>query len=132
VRSHSGLNGYDQLRRVQEMKIRKHLSVTLYENSLTCSFLALSVPVGLPLWKFCVMIFRSLPSPSTSTCSIFVWFVLNVGPRHQGNDGKKEDDTQAGRQAGRQTVVYKEACFVFGTGMSETLGGIHHNNSHGY
>ena len=74
------------------------------------------------------MIFRSLPSPSTSTCSFFVWFVLNVEPRHHGNEGKKVDDTQAGRQARRQTVIYKEACSVSGTGMSETLGGMHHNN----
>lgn len=73
------------------------------------------------------MIFRSLPS-STSTCWFFVWFVLNVASRHHGYDGRKERRRHTGRQEGRQTVVNKEACSVSGTGISETLGGIHHNN----
>jgi hypothetical protein len=58
------------------------------------------------------MIFRSLPSSSTNTCSFFVWFVLNVEPRHQGNDGKKEDDMQAERQAGKQLFTKRLALFL--------------------
>jgi len=90
------------------VKIRKRLCYII--RTLSNLLFAGSVPVGLPLCKF--VVFRSLLSPSTNTCSFFVWFVLNVEPRHQGNDGKKEDDTQAERRAGKQLFTKRLVLFL--------------------